>query len=357
MTNSNAGSADRTSDRDRTGRRNRLKPISTGKRVTPQARDLLWFSKLAEHGPLPSSFLLAYGQTSHRSDKRAKERLTNLFNEDNTPHGGPYLIRPPQQFRTIDSRYNQLVYDLAPAGLAALQGEGTRVHPTRSGPWLHGFMVSCITASIELACLDRGDIAYIPQSQILARANVELRWPMRIADPASGQEFTKDLLSDAVFGLEYLTDQSRRFRFFAVEADRATEPATSSNFRRKSFERHLLQYREYVERGGYREHLKLTAPMLVLNVTSSEKRVQRMLKVTSEHSSHGNNYQLFQCWEDFCPVFRPPVPNAALLLGAWARACDGAMMLLGTEPLRKWSHMMVARCSMDSPKGFTPWLR
>ncbi len=84
---------------DTLGRRRRLHPRSTGKRVSLQERDWLWLRKLHEHGPLPSSFLLAFAEDSHRSEKRAKERLTDLFNEDNTPHGGPYLARPPQQFR------------------------------------------------------------------------------------------------------------------------------------------------------------------------------------------------------------------------------------------------------------------
>jgi hypothetical protein len=34
-------------DRDSTGRRNRLRPTSTAKHITPQERDLLWFAKLA----------------------------------------------------------------------------------------------------------------------------------------------------------------------------------------------------------------------------------------------------------------------------------------------------------------------
>jgi hypothetical protein len=306
--------------RDRIGRRNRLKPISTGKRATPQERDLLWFAKLAEHGPLPSSFLLEYAKHTHKSEKRARERLTDLFNEDNTPHGGPYLTRPPQQFRTIDSRYNQIVYDLAPAALAALRIQGLSIRPVRSGPWLHSFMVSCITASIELACLDPDDIVYIPQSAILARADAELRCPTKVTDPKASTTYTKDLLPDAVFGLEYRTSQGSRFRFFAVEADRATEPATSSNFHRKSFERHLLQYQDYIERGGYREHLRLTAPMLVLNVTSAPKRMERMLKVTGKLFPHGNSYQLFQVWEDFGPVWRPPAPEADLLEKDWHRA-------------------------------------
>lgn len=92
-----------------TKRRSRTTPQSTGKRVTVQERDLLWFQKLREHGPLPSSFLLEYCKASHSSEKRAQDRLTDLFHEDNTPHDGTYLTRPLQQFRTIDSRQNQLV--------------------------------------------------------------------------------------------------------------------------------------------------------------------------------------------------------------------------------------------------------
>lgn len=307
-------------DTDTLGRRKRLSPSPTGKRVSPTERDLRWFAALAEHGPLPSSFLLAFGGDRHRSEKRARERLTNLFHEDNTPHGGAYLMRPSQQFRTIDSRYNQLVYDLTSASIAALKKAGISIDRQRSGPWLHNHMVACTTASIELACLTRPDINYIPQSAILARANTEVRRKANIADPATGKTYPKDLLPDSMFGLEYQTPSGSRFRFFAVEADRATEPLTSRNFNRKSFDRHLRQYAEYVEQGGYREHLDLTAPLLVLNVTTDPKRMDRMRAVCGEHFPQGNNYHLFQCWEDFGPVYRPPAPNPALLNGDWARA-------------------------------------
>jgi Replication-relaxation len=307
---------------DRMGRRQRLTSQSTGKRVTPQDRDLLWFSKLAEHGPLPSLFLLQYTKDMRRSDKRARERLTDLFNEDNTPDGGPYLTRPPQQFRTLDSRYNQLVYDVTPASKKALQKAELLTDATASpsGPWLHSFMVSCITASAELATLDHPNITYIPQSAILARANTDLRFPVTIIDPATNRNQVKDLIPDAVFGLEYHTDSGSRFRFFAVEADRATEPATSGNFNRKSFMRSLLQYEAYVAGGAYRQHLSLTAPLLVLTVSSDPVRTARMIDLTAKHYPSGNAFMLFQTWDDFGPVFRPPLPNPALLIGDWGRA-------------------------------------
>lgn len=314
---------------DELGHRSRLYAQPTGKRVSPTKRDLRWFAALAEHGPLPSSFLLAFAGNSHRSEKRARERLTDLFHEENTPHGSAYLTRPPQQFRTIDSRYNQLVYDLAPAGWRAL-GKGKGAQATPSGPWLHRFMTSSVTASIELATLGSDDVSYIPQSAILARAETDLRYPVTITDPGSGWRGPKDLIPDVVFGLQYHTPQGDRFRFFAVEADRATEPTTSSNWNRKSFERNLTQYDAYVAGGAYRDHLGLTAPLLVLNVLSDSKRMGRQVEFVAGRYPHGNAFMLFQVWEDFGPVFRPPAPNSDLLAGAWLRGgtkpfCIGAL--------------------------------
>ena len=305
---------------DKLGRRTRLRPKSTGKRVSPTKRDLRWFAALAEHGPLPSSYLLAFTEGSHRSEKRARERLTDLFHESNTPDGGAYLTRPLQQFRTIDSRYNQLVYDLNPASVAALDRAGMFSGRRASGPWLHSHMVTCITASIELACRRTTSHTYIPQSAILARADAALRWPTTVSDPATGTSYTKDLIPDAVFGLEYRTPNGRRFRFFAVEADRGTEPARSSQFHRKSFKRHLLQYAEYVERDGYREHLGLSAPLLVLNITSNSKRLERMKALCIQQYASGNTYQLFQSWESFGAIYKPPETNPDLLRGDWLRA-------------------------------------
>lgn len=298
-----------------------MRATSTGRRATPTERDLLWFCKLAEHGPLPSSFLLAFACNTHRSEKRAIERLTDLFHEENTPDGGAYLIRPPQQFRTLDSRYNQLVYDLAPAGWCALARaklDGGKRTAT-AGPWLHHFMTSCITASIELGTRGRPDIAYIPQSRVLARAQAELSFPVTIIEPQTGREIVKKLAPDALFGLEYATEQGSRFRFFAVEADRATEPTTSSNWNRKTFQRNLLQYDAYVVGGAYRSHLKLTSPLMVLTVSSDVQRAERMIDFVAKRYPAGASFLLFQTWEDFGTVFRPPQPEPTLLLGTWKR--------------------------------------
>ncbi|MGE0254350.1 MAG: hypothetical protein AB7N54_08600 [Alphaproteobacteria bacterium] len=46
---------------DATGRRLRERRVPTGKVKRPTARDLIWLDKLQRHGPLPSSYLHAYG--------------------------------------------------------------------------------------------------------------------------------------------------------------------------------------------------------------------------------------------------------------------------------------------------------
>jgi len=315
---------------DALNRRKRTRPTSRGKRVTPQARDLLWFQKILEHGPLSTSFLHGFSKHMRVSEKRAKERLTDLFNESNTSHGGLYLCRPGQQFRTIDSRYNELVYDLTPASIAALKENNrwNKEKAKRSGPWLHSYMVSCITASIELATLARDDLTYIPQSKILSRAQTTLRHPTKIKDPESNRIFTKDLIPDALFGLEYHHQGENFYRFFLVEADRGTEPTTSRNFNRKSHQRNLAQYGDYIGTGQYKQHLKLTSPLLVLNVCSDETKLKKMIVVTGQASSPiGNSYMLFQLFEEFGQAFKPPKPNFKFLEQEWERSGKTGMRI------------------------------
>ncbi|NND50370.1 MAG: hypothetical protein HKN60_08980, partial [Rhizobiales bacterium] len=126
---------DRLTDTLNRRRRDRRQP--TGKKITPQERDLVWFRKLHEHGPLSSSYLHAFTKDLRRSEKRARDRLTDLFHEDRTPHGGAYLDRPWQQFRSFEARYQDLVFDLAPPAIAALKeaGQWSEVIASGSGPW------------------------------------------------------------------------------------------------------------------------------------------------------------------------------------------------------------------------------
>lgn len=81
----------------------------------------------------------------------------------------------------------------------------------------------------------------------------------------------------------------------------------------------MLQYEAYVAGGAYRDHLGLTAPLLVLHVLSDPRRMERMVEFVANRYPVGNAYMLFQAWSNFGPVFRPPEPSPALLNGDWVR--------------------------------------
>jgi len=318
-------------DHDTLGRRNRMRANSTGKRIRLTERDETWLRAIHRHGPMSSSFLLAFAKSQGTSEKRARERLGDLFHEADTRHGGAYLVRPSQQFQTIDSRYNQLVYDLAPAAKKALVAgaEWSDQAGPNGGPWWHKFMVASITASIELATLDRSDITFIPQARILERAGATLTSSVEFLDPVANKRAKKNLCPDAVFGLEYHTIDGSRFRFFAIEADRATEPLTSGRSNRKSAAQSFAMYRGYIERGVFKQHLHLTAPLLILNVTTSAERQRRLLQTLSKAAPGGNDYQLFQTWGAFAIPPRMPQPNAAFLHDAWLRSGRDSLKIAG----------------------------
>ena len=79
-------------------------------------------------------------------------------------------------------------------------------------------------------------------------------------------------------------------------------------------------------RQRYRKHLNLTAPMMVLNVTTTEARLVRMLDLTEGLFPEGNSYQLFLSWDAFGAVFMPPEPNVSLLTDCWRSVGEGFML-------------------------------
>lgn len=311
----------RSSTHDAIGRRHREAPVATGKRVAPTERDVLWFEKIHRHGPLATPYLLAYSKLLRRSDTRAKDRLTDLFNEDDTPHGGTYLARPWQQFETLDARHKDLVYDLTPQALRLLREAGLyrRYAPHPSGSWKHRFMVAAITASIELATLRTENVRYLFQDEILARVERPLSFPVSIVH--GGKSASRQLIPDALFGLEYREGEKRYYRFFLVEADRSTEPGVASTLDRKSYTRTILEYREFVGKGAYKEALGLSAGLLALHVTTSELRLRHLLALTeSLCGTGGNNYMLYRAAPEFGRYFKPPDVLYHLFSEGWLRA-------------------------------------
>ena len=79
------------------------------------------------------------------------------------------------------------------------------------------------------------------------------RFPTTYTDPYTHQRIRKDLIPDALYGLEYVREDGLYYHFWAVEIDRGTVPKTSPNTQRKSLERQRLQYEDWIGNGKYRE--------------------------------------------------------------------------------------------------------
>jgi hypothetical protein len=175
-------------------------------------------------------------------------------------------------------------------------------------------MVGCITSSIEIGTLTRKDLLYISNSAIAARAAARDSCQAPI-----GALPHAPLQPDGLFGLQYTENGNRLFRFFAVEADRATEPMTSPNKSRKSIHQNFMKYLAYIESGTYRVQIGVTAPLLVLYIFSNQLRLSNAVRLLAEIRPQGSAYMLLSAWDMLGPLFRPPFPNPAFL-SSWQRA-------------------------------------
>jgi hypothetical protein len=286
--------------------------------VTPKPRDVVWFQKLWEHGPLPQDYLYAYTTDLTVSKGTVKNRLSDLFHEDNTPHGGAYLERPIQQ-NSVITKYQDAVYECdAPAELL-LKERGLIAHtsfPSKKTNYHHRFMEACITSSIELACRDAG-LTYDSGEELLKRAPTgDMKIPLSVS--YKGKIYDQPLIPDAYFGIRY---PAAGVRTFVVEADRNKEPGWASGLDRTSYMRKVLQYRQLIETGKYKEHFGIKTGMLVLNVTTNYKHMESLLSLVLELTDgRGAPYMLFKVCPNFADRLIVPPVLSELLTTPWRRA-------------------------------------
>lgn len=307
---------------DTLNRRSRFERHSTDKPVKPTELSLLWFEKLQLHGPLPTPYLIEYAKllVGYTDAYHLSKVLRDLHHEENTPHGGAYLDRPYQQKLTDNPLANNLVHDINHRSRLALAEEGKYRDLVRDGSFKHQLLSACITASIELGCLRQPSVYhYVSRFEIEDRANVKLDIPVTFTDPNTTQRITRRLKPDDIFLIEY--KDTKAFRLFVVEADRATEPNETPMFDRKSFLRNALQYAEFIGKGLYKQHFDTVSPMLLLTVTINPTKMQHMMDVVLNVSKgKGSNFMLFQFLPMFGLSFKPPAILPELFNSPWHRA-------------------------------------
>lgn len=298
-------------------RRDRFTRQTTGKRVTPTERDVLWFQKIQRHGPLPSTYLYQFGKHLAHDKLEAHKRLGDLFHEDTTPHRGPYLDRPAP-LNPAGGFRQESVSEINDRALSLLRErsllETDRGLAVDYRPFTHNFMVGCITASIELAAQEAG-LEFISAHRILKGKALRLPCQVSYTHPnGKSDRCDNDLTPDALFGLKYPNGKAR---FFMLEADRATEPLERETLEWSSYLRKILQYEQVINEGTYKKEFNIPS-LLILNVTVSEQRAKNILALTKRVTGN-NSYQLTQYYPLFASYLQIPKPMPELVTGPWKR--------------------------------------
>jgi len=306
----------------------------TGKRIELTSRDIEIFKLLERYRYLRSTFIHAF--VGGASETRFKERLGHLYHEDT------YLNRPQQQWQFAHSRYMPAVYENADAARDVLRGyglldAGSGLSPGSAGAnrqFAHTLMICEILASIELGVRADPNLRFISWTEIFAKAPESTRnspYPFRIPVPlaqvqAEQRTFQGNafIVPDGLFGLEYAVGGKKSYRFFALEADRATMPVVRSRSDQTSFLKKILAYLEIAGRQLYKSHLGLPN-LLMLTVTTVERHKDQMMSALRQISG-GSAAFLFKATSGLGTFNKAPVPTPTILTDPWER--------VGYTPLR-----------------------
>lgn len=310
-------------------RRSRVKRQASDRRIALTQRDIEIFLLLYRHRYLRSTHFPAL--LDGKSKRRFIERLGHLY------HEGGYIERPPQQWQAINARYMPAVYELGELGERVLRerglldGESPLLHRGRGNGFYfhHELMVCDIIASIEIGIRQNSSVRFISWQEILAKAPEATRRsgspfaiPVSISHTFSGKRHSAGtpLIPDALFGIEYLVDDKKSYRFFALEADRANEPLTRTNLTQTSYLRKIIQYRAIATNRIYQPHWGVPN-LFVLTVTTSEQRTKSIIELV-EHLTNGNGstHFLFKTMPSLASLEKAPLPTPFMLAAPWQRA-------------------------------------
>jgi hypothetical protein len=144
---------------------------------------------------------------------------------------------------------------------------------------------------IEAACRQHNHFRFVDTPELIAQTSskTDSPFPLRADVPRGKAKRKAGLTPDKYFALH---DESRpagrQRRHFFCEADRGTEPVSRSTLNRQtSIVGKLITYGEIYKQKVHREKLNINS-FRVLIVTTSEQRIDNMLKVLKEASEKHN---------------------------------------------------------------------
>jgi hypothetical protein len=230
------------------------------------------------------------------------------------------------------------VYELTEAGEHALHDHGRAseesplLHRGRGNGFLfqHELMISDILSSVEIGVRERPELRFIPWPTILRMAPEETKRADRPFDilcsisyrfERGNETCNRALEPDAIFGIKFPGDGEKAYRFFALEADRNSEPMRRPDFKETSWLRKLLQYIAVLDKDRPLYRSRLGLPNLkLLVVTTDEGQMRRIMALLSELTDgKGHPHILFMTMPSLASLEKAPAPTPFILDAAWQR--------------------------------------
>ena len=249
---------------DQMGRRSRFSRNRLGKRIVLSPRDYQILRLLYRYRYLRAPHLIAF--LKPKSKKRFVERLGDLFHETGL------IDRPKVQWRSFDPRSTPLIYELSPKGRQLLKTADTLPYratslaqnsaPGRAPQFDHAMMIVDALAEIELQTWNAPDQRFVPAGEILDRApKVERTHGHPLAAPvtirpgplAPWLKHPKHthLVPDALYGIEYMIDGQKLYRFWALECENLS-PKTRSSANKSSLALKKAAYGAFLRDRGFK---------------------------------------------------------------------------------------------------------
>lgn len=250
------------------------------------------------------NFLTDYVGLNEQNTRTLIANLNTLGHLHRYPYDGNG--RPefsyPSKFFYIYSKGAQADRALKMAGINPIK------HPDIGQQFWHQMFIDDILLSIEIACEEYG-LTFTDQYKILGDKPLEL--PCHFSRLINGKMHTSDraLAPDALFAVNGT--------YFALEADRDTEPVERSNLQQTSYLRKFLQYRDILKNKTYKTEWDVPN-LMVLHISTRQERTEAlmayMLKLGAKSES-----QCFKSAPSLSSTLKSPTPLMTLVTDPYQR--------------------------------------
>ena len=175
---------------------------------------------------------------------------------------------PEQQKQTANYRYSPRVYAVAPAGKQFLKLNGvTASDKIDLKNFWHQLMISDLVISLALAS-KRAKLPFRFQKDLIGNDGLSFPAHIKYDFPKGSKVCDRKCEPDYLFAIGE--------KYFCLEADRGTETILPSSFDNKSHLRSILQYRDVIKTGVYKQ---IIPNLLVLTVTTNEEHALNIMSM------------------------------------------------------------------------------